>query len=81
MIFSVIHEGNNRIDVSKRGQLLYQENPLDDKWVKRWLVLRRPYIYVYSNKAETDEIGVINISSVRVDYNQALERMIQVKKR
>lgn len=65
------------IDVTKRGQLMYQENPLDDKWVKRWLVLRRPYIYVYSNKGETDEIGIINISSVRVDYNQALERMIQ----
>lgn len=38
----------------------------------------RPYIYIYSNHSETDEQGVINVSSVRIDYNRALEQMIQV---
>lgn len=38
----------------------------------------RPYMYVYSNRSEADELGVINISSVRVDYNRALEKMINV---
>ncbi|KAI7880809.1 uncharacterized protein EV154DRAFT_428788 [Mucor mucedo] len=28
-------------NVTKRGYLTYQENALDDKWVKRWFVLRR----------------------------------------
>ena len=31
----------NSDNVTKRGYLTYQENALDDKWVKRWLVLRR----------------------------------------
>ncbi|KAI9484614.1 hypothetical protein BDB00DRAFT_854270 [Zychaea mexicana] len=63
-------------NVSKKGYLTYQENALDNKWVKRWFVIRRPYIYVYTNRSETDEQGVINVSSVRVDYNRELEKMI-----
>jgi kinesin family protein 1 len=47
-------------------------------WIKRWFVIRRPYIYIYSNDTESDEQGVINVASVRIDYNEALEQMIQV---
>ncbi|KAI9267970.1 hypothetical protein BDA99DRAFT_558160 [Phascolomyces articulosus] len=64
-------------NVSKRGYLTYQESAVHDKWVKRWLVIRRPYIYIYTNHTETDEQGVINVSSVRIDYNRALEQMIE----
>lgn len=38
----------------------------------------RPYIYIYKDYSETDELGVINVASVRIDYNRALEQMIQV---
>jgi hypothetical protein len=41
-------------------------------------VIRRPYIYIYSDDKESDEQGVINVASVRIDYNEALEKMIQV---
>lgn len=64
-------------NVSKRGYLTYQESAVHDKWVKLWFVVRRPYIYIYTDQSETDEQGVINISSVRIDYNQALEQMIE----
>ncbi|KAI8142449.1 hypothetical protein BJV82DRAFT_714044 [Fennellomyces sp. T-0311] len=64
-------------NVSKRGYLTYQESAVHDKWVKRWFVIRRPYIYIYMNHSETDEQGVINVSSVRIDYNRALEQMIE----
>lgn len=57
---------------------MYQESAVHDKWIKRWFVVRRPYIYIYSNHSETDEQGVINVSSVRIDYNRALEQMIEV---
>lgn len=65
-------------NISKRGWLLYQKNAAEDLWVKRWFVIRRPYIYIYTNDTETDEQGVINVGSVRIDYNEALERMIDV---
>jgi kinesin family protein 1 len=69
-----------RANIAKKGYLLYQENAAQDLWVKRWFVVRRPYIYTYTNDTETDEQGVINVGSVRIDYNEALEQMIQVKK-
>lgn len=58
--------------------MLYQEDAAQDLWVKRWFVIRRPYIYIYSDDKESDEQGVINVASVRIDYNEALEKMIQV---
>ncbi|KAF1796402.1 hypothetical protein V8B55DRAFT_1029637 [Mucor lusitanicus] len=64
-------------NISKKGYLLYQEDAAQDLWVKRWFVIRRPYIYIYSNDTESDEQGVINVASVRIDYNEALEKMIQ----
>lgn len=64
-------------NISKKGYLLYQEDAAQDLWVKRWFVIRRPYIYIYTNENESDEQGVINVASVRIDYNEALEQMIQ----
>ncbi|KAI8331620.1 hypothetical protein EDC96DRAFT_527066 [Choanephora cucurbitarum] len=64
-------------NISKKGFLLYQEDASQDLWVKRWFVIRRPYIYIYSDDTESDEQGLINVSSVRIDYNEALEQMIQ----
>ncbi|KAI8973210.1 hypothetical protein BDF20DRAFT_914689 [Mycotypha africana] len=65
------------VSISKRGYLLYQQDAAKDLWVKRWFVIRRPYIYTYMDDSETDERGIINITSVRIDYNEALEEMIQ----
>lgn len=76
---SHIYTHENRANISKKGYLLYQEDAAQDLWVKRWFVIRRPYIYIYSNDTESDEQGVINVASVRIDYNEALEKMIQVR--
>ncbi|CAO3631695.1 unnamed protein product [Cunninghamella blakesleeana] len=70
----LISQTNN---ITKKGYLSYQEDPLVDKWIKRWCVIRRPYIYIYAHQNEQDEVGVINISSVRVDNNKALEKLLQ----
>ncbi|KAI8336206.1 hypothetical protein BC941DRAFT_58400 [Chlamydoabsidia padenii] len=64
-------------NISKKGYLAYQVDPLDDKWTKRWCVIKRPYIYIYAHQNEQDELGVINISSVRVDHNKPLEKLLQ----
>ncbi|KAL9553778.1 hypothetical protein MBANPS3_003124 [Mucor bainieri] len=56
-------------NVTKKGYLTYQENALDDKWIKRWFVLR--------SQSETEEQGIINVSNVRIDYSRALEQMIK----
>ncbi|KAI8075132.1 hypothetical protein BC940DRAFT_363173 [Gongronella butleri] len=70
----LITQGAN---ITKKGYVLYQEDALEDVWVKRWFVMRRPYIFIYSDDSERDELGIINVASVRVDYNRELERLIQ----
>ncbi|KAI9255314.1 hypothetical protein BY458DRAFT_520451 [Sporodiniella umbellata] len=65
------------VSVSKRGYVLYQQDAARDLWIQRWFVIRRPYIYIYENESEYDEQGVINVGSVRIDYNRQLEQMIK----
>lgn len=65
-------------NVSKRGYLHYPESK-DDVWVKRWFVIRRPYMYIYATNSEMEEIGVVNLTHVRVDYKQHLEEMLNVR--
>ncbi|KAF9092972.1 kinesin-like protein Klp8 [Mortierella sp. AD031] len=62
-------------NVSKRGYLHYPESK-DDVWVKRWFVIRRPYMYIYATNSEMEELAVVNLTQVRVDYKQDLEEML-----
>jgi hypothetical protein len=39
----------------------------------------RPFIIIYEDQSETEEIGVLNLTSVKVDYTEDLEDMLQVK--
>ncbi|CAO3589107.1 unnamed protein product [Absidia cylindrospora] len=64
-------------NISKKGYLAYQEDPLDDKWMKRWCIIKSPYLYIYSHQNEQDELGVINISTARIDHNKPLEKLLQ----
>ncbi|KAF9344944.1 kinesin-like protein Klp8, partial [Mortierella sp. AD094] len=64
-------------NISKKGYLLYPENR-DETWIKRWFVIRRPYMYIYTNSTETDELGIVNLTQVRVDYKQDLVNMLEL---
>ncbi|KAK9762739.1 hypothetical protein K7432_011241 [Basidiobolus ranarum] len=71
---------NKSDTVAKKGYLFYPENPQDIyNWSKKWFVIRRPYLYMYANHSESDEQAVINLTAVRVDYQQDLENMLQRK--
>ncbi|KAK3837343.1 MAG: hypothetical protein J3R72DRAFT_197694 [Linnemannia gamsii] len=65
-------------NISKKGYLFYPENRADgdDTWVKRWFVIRRPYMYIYAQSNEADELGVVNLTHVRVDHQKDLENML-----
>ncbi|KAI1315790.1 kinesin-like protein Klp8 [Mortierella claussenii] len=62
-------------NVSKKGYLHYPEDK-DDVWVKRFFVIRRPYMYIYANSSEMEELAVVNLTHVRVDYKRDLEEML-----
>ena len=38
----------------------------------------RPYLFIYESQKETEELGAINLSSVRVDYMKEREDMLKV---
>lgn len=38
----------------------------------------RPFIIIYEDQSEIEEIGVFNLTSARVDYKTDLEEMLQV---
>ncbi|KAI8877974.1 kinesin-domain-containing protein [Backusella circina FSU 941] len=63
--------------ITKKGFMLHPKN-VDDTWQKHWFVLRRPFIIIYEDQSETDEIGVLNLTSVKVDYTEDLEDMLQI---
>lgn len=51
--------------VSKRGYLNYMEDR-EQKWFKRWFVVIRPYLIVYSNSREQVERDIINLTTSQI---------------
>ncbi|SCV70600.1 BQ2448_3362 [Microbotryum intermedium] len=63
---------------SKRGWVALLRDPTSNKWKKYWLVLRRPYLYLYEHSNELDETMVINVSSVRIEQSPEIGQMLEV---
>ncbi|KAF8934782.1 hypothetical protein EDD21DRAFT_213248 [Dissophora ornata] len=63
-------------NISMKGYLNYPEDQ-HKAWVRRWLVIRRPYMYIYTDSSETNELGVVNLTHARVDYTEDLEKMLE----
>lgn len=51
-----------------------------DSWVKRWFVLQRPYLHVFADKEEIDEVMVMNLASVRLEHDENIEQMLDVSR-
>jgi kinesin family protein 1 len=64
--------------VSKKGFLYFPDTDIANAWLKRYFVIRRPYMYMYNSKNETEELGIINLSMVRVSHSEELDRMLNV---
>ncbi|XP_070801764.1 kinesin-like protein KIF1A isoform X17 [Pituophis catenifer annectens] len=50
--------------VSRKGYLHFLE-PHTNGWVKRYVVVRRPYVYIYNNDKDSVERAVLNLSSAQ----------------
>lgn len=62
--------------VSKKGPVYHLEmiGP-KHKFVKRWLAVRRPYLYMYADNSQTDAIDVINLASTELLVCPQLEEI------
>ncbi|KAF8629621.1 hypothetical protein AX15_003358 [Amanita polypyramis BW_CC] len=52
---------------TKKGHLLILTDARDNVWEKRWFVLKRPYLHIYANSSETEELGIISLTGVNVE--------------
>ncbi|XP_034559758.1 kinesin-like protein KIF1A isoform X2 [Notolabrus celidotus] len=62
--------------VSKKGYLHFLE-PHTSGWVKRYVVVRRPYVYLYRSERDTVERAVINLSSAKVEYSEDKQTLLR----
>ena len=63
--------------MSKKGYLHFLE-PNTSGWVKRYVVVRRPYVYIYNTERDTVERAILNLSSAQVEYSEDQQAMLKV---
>ncbi|XP_033894309.3 kinesin-like protein KIF1A isoform X15 [Acipenser ruthenus] len=62
--------------VSKKGYLHFLE-PHTNGWVKRFVVVRRPYVYIYNTDKDSVERAILNLSSAQVEYSEDQQAMLK----
>lgn len=66
--------------VSKKGYLHFKE-PLSSSWAKHFVVVRRPYVFIYNSDKDPVERGIINLSTAQVEYSEDQQAMVKVSLR
>ncbi|XP_048810991.1 kinesin-like protein KIF1A isoform X4 [Lagopus muta] len=62
--------------VSKKGYLHFLE-PHTNGWVKRFVVVRRPYVYIYNSDKDSVERAILNLSKAQVEYSEDQQAMLK----
>ncbi|KAI1726974.1 kinesin motor domain-containing protein [Ditylenchus destructor] len=63
--------------VSKKGYMNFLEEKTQG-WVKRWVVVRRPYILLYRDDKDLVIRSVINLANARIEYSEDQQAMLKV---
>ncbi|XP_029683854.1 kinesin-like protein KIF1A [Takifugu rubripes] len=62
--------------ISKKGYIHVLE-PHTNRWVKRYIVVRRPHAYFYNTEQDSVERALINLSSAQVEYSEDQQAMLK----
>nr|XP_020637851.1 kinesin-like protein KIF1B isoform X1 [Pogona vitticeps] len=62
--------------VSKKGYLHFKE-PLAQSWAKHFVVVRRPYVFIYNSDKDPVERGILNLSTAQVEYSEDQQAMVK----
>ncbi|XP_065313232.1 kinesin-like protein unc-104 isoform X3 [Gordionus sp. m RMFG-2023] len=65
--------------VSKKGYLRFYDQR-SNTWIRKWMVIRRPYAFIYNNEKDTVEKCIINLSCSHVQYNEESDVMVHGNK-
>lgn len=53
--------------------------PRSNSWVKHFVVVRRPYVFIYNSDKDPVERGVLNLSTAQVEYSEDQQAMLKVR--
>uniref|UniRef100_T1IJB9 OTU domain-containing protein 3 n=1 Tax=Strigamia maritima TaxID=126957 RepID=T1IJB9_STRMM len=62
--------------VSRKGYLHFLAEK-SSGWIKRWVVVRRPYVYIYKDEKDPVERGLINLATAQVEYSEDQQAMLK----
>ncbi|XP_075980841.1 kinesin family member unc-104 isoform X9 [Anticarsia gemmatalis] len=63
--------------VARRGHLNVLQHGTHG-WKKRWLVVRRPYVFIYRDERDPIERALINLANAHVEYSEDQEQMVRM---
>ncbi|XP_060804747.1 kinesin-like protein unc-104 isoform X2 [Amyelois transitella] len=63
--------------VARRGHLNVLQHGTHG-WKKRWLVVRRPYVFIYRDERDPIERAVINLANAHVEYSEDQQQMVRM---
>jgi len=64
--------------VCRKGYLNFLEEGTNG-WRKRFVVVRRPYVYIYNSEKDPVERGLINLATAQVEFSEESQAMIKAR--
>jgi kinesin family protein 1 len=61
---------------TKKGHMLLLVDANQNTWIRRWFVLRRPYLHIYAHSNELEEVGIASLIGVNVVTNPEFEALL-----
>ncbi|XP_077998680.1 kinesin-like protein KIF1A [Glandiceps talaboti] len=62
--------------VSRKGYLNFLEEKTSG-WQRRYVVVRRPYVYIYNHEKDPVERGLINLATAQIEYSEDAQAMLK----
>jgi len=59
----------------KKGHLMLLVDAQSNIWDKRWFVLRRPYLHVYSQPNELDDLDIIGMEGSKIEFDPSTDAL------
>ena len=50
-------------------------------WSKKWVVVRRPYVFIYNSEKDAIERGLINLATAQVGFSEESQALLKVRSR
>jgi len=69
---------NSSGSVSKVGPVAVWDVSKSE-WMKKFMVLRRPYLYLYSSPNDLEEEAAISVFTLRLDHGERISDMLRVR--